>query len=176
MFAPHFRDRVDLPKKSTTWNPAYINETEPRPVLFALYPTGSRAKKNDVRGFERAEVESGSGRAVSRESRVGGELKGADEESRAGCWVRLEVAFLVHHAAKVRLNLAFVTPQKRPPNAFFFKHCLEGWQRAVRGTKTERRQTRRGSRWPAVLWCSVSRSNRRGDGRGGGRGVFIALE
>ena len=47
---------------------------------------------------ERAEVESG--RAVSRESRVGGELKGADEESRADCWVRLEVAFLVHHAAK----------------------------------------------------------------------------
>ena len=37
---------------------------------------------------------------VSRESRVGGELKGAGEEGRAGCWVRLEVAFLVHRASK----------------------------------------------------------------------------
>ena len=43
----------------------------------------------------------------------------------------------------------------------------------MRGTKTER-QTRRGSRWPAVLWCSVSRSNRRGDGRGGSRCLYSA--
>ena len=60
---------------------------------------GSRVSRAEsLESRERAEVESG--RAVSRESRVGGELKGADEESRSGCWVRLEVAFLVHHAAK----------------------------------------------------------------------------
>ena len=64
--------------------------------LFAVHTSGSRIASFESR--ERAEVESG--RALSRESRVGGELKGADEESRAGCWVRLEVAFLVHHAAK----------------------------------------------------------------------------
>ena len=63
---------------------------------LAVHTSGSR-----IASFESREgVEVESGRAVSRESRVGGELKGADEESRAGCWVRLEVAFLVHRAAK----------------------------------------------------------------------------
>ena len=43
MLAPHFRGRVDLPKKSATWNPASINETEPRPFFFELDLTGSQA-------------------------------------------------------------------------------------------------------------------------------------
>ena len=39
MFVPHFRGRVQT------------NETEPRPVLFKLYPTtGSRAKKKSTSG------------------------------------------------------------------------------------------------------------------------------
>ena len=29
ILASHFQTRMDAPKKSTTWNPAYINETEP---------------------------------------------------------------------------------------------------------------------------------------------------
>ena len=45
---------------------------------------------------------------------------------------------------------------------------------AVRGTKTERQFRRRGLRWPAVLWCSVSRSSRRGDGRKGSRCLYSA--
>ena len=75
---------------------------------------------------------------------------------------------------KVRLKLAFLTPQKRPKSAFLLALPC---RMAVRETKIER-QTRRGPRWPAVLWCSISRSNRRGhDGamEGGARGAFIAL-
>ena len=64
---------------------------------------GSRVSRVES---ERVEVESG--RAVSRESRVGGELKGADEESRAGCWVRLGVAFFcAPRSKKCALNSRF---------------------------------------------------------------------
>jgi hypothetical protein len=64
MFVLHFRGKVDLPKKSTTWNLAQINETEPRPVLFELDPRVARKpgikigpafsflNYFDVRGFE----------------------------------------------------------------------------------------------------------------------------
>ena len=59
---------------------------------------------------------------MSRESRVGGELKGADEESRAlaaGC--ALKSRFWCTTQQKVRLKLAFLTLQKRPKSAFFKK-------------------------------------------------------
>ena len=46
----HFRARMHLPKKKkkkkATWNPAQINETEPRPVLVETAPTGSQAKSS----------------------------------------------------------------------------------------------------------------------------------
>ena len=38
--------------------------------------------------------------------------------------------------------------------------------------KDREAQTRRGSGWPAVLWCPVSRSNRRGDQRGDSRCLY----
>ena len=42
---------MGLPKKSPTWNPAEINETEPRADLVEFIPTGSQAKKIYCRGF-----------------------------------------------------------------------------------------------------------------------------
>ena len=67
---------------------------------------------------------------------------------------------------KVRLKLAFLTPQKRQKNAFFLTLPCRMAVSSERN-KDREAQTRRGSRWPAVLWCSVSRSNRRGDGSTG---------
>ena len=62
---------------------------------------------------------------MSREPRVGGELKGADEESRAGCWLRLEVAFLVHHAAKSAPETRVSNTAKAPKIAFFKNTALQ---------------------------------------------------
>ena len=124
---------------------------------LAVHTSGSR-----IASFESREgVEVESGRAVSRESRVGGELKGADEESRAGCWVRLEVAFLVHRAAKSAPFARVSDTAKAPKKVRFFKTLP--CRMAVRGTKTGRQiGNSDGPRWPAVLRCSVSRCNRRG--------------
>ena len=47
----HFRDRVDLPKKSVNWGLAKINETELPAELITTKPTGSRAKKKRQLGF-----------------------------------------------------------------------------------------------------------------------------
>ena len=67
---------------------------------------------------------------------------------------------------KVRLSLAFLTPQKRQKKVRFFKTLP--CRMAVRGTKTERQiGNSDGPRWPAVLRCSVSRCNRREIVRGG---------
>ena len=57
------------------------------------------------------------------------------------------------------------------------------WQAPASAQKTKRKtrpairrsaRWRVSPRWPAVRWCSVSRSNRRGDGRGGSRCFYSA--
>ena len=85
----------------------------------------------------------------------------------AGC--ALKSRFRCTTQQKVYLKLTFLTPQKRQKVRFVF--FVLPFSMAVRGTKTERK-TRRGPTWPAVLWYSVSRSNRRSDGRGA-RGVLL---
>ena len=52
-------------------------------------------------------------------------MKRADEESRAGCWVRLEVAFLVHHVAKSAPKIRVSNTAKAPKNAFFLNTALQ---------------------------------------------------
>ena len=47
-------------------------------------------------------------------------MKGADEESRAGCGVRLEVAFMVHHAAKSAPSTRVSNTAKAPKKSALF--------------------------------------------------------
>jgi len=74
---------------------------------------------------------------------------------------------------KVRLSLAFLTPQKRPPpqSVFFKDTALEDGSE-----RNKDRGQSDGPRWPAVLRCSVSRCNRRGVvGGGSGRGCSVRV-